>query len=66
MEFCHDNPILRSPALERLGQFIRERGVQWATGTPDFERFEHELHEQMMAIEREWLDAEANRSRWVG
>jgi hypothetical protein len=61
MEFCHDNPILRSPAIERLGQFIRERGVQWTTGTPDFERFEHELHEQIMTLERELLGEELAR-----
>jgi hypothetical protein len=61
MEFCHDNPILRSPALERLGQFIRERGVQWTADIPDFERFEHELHEQMMVLERELLGEELAR-----
>jgi len=61
MEFCHDNPILRSPAIERLGQFIREQGVQWTTGTPDFERFEHELHEQIMTLERELLGEELAR-----
>ena len=61
MEFCHDDSILRSPALERLGQFIRERHGQWATDTPDFEHFEHELHEQMMALERELLGEELAR-----
>lgn len=25
MGFCHDNPILRSPAFARVGQFTRER-----------------------------------------
>jgi hypothetical protein len=61
MEFCHTNAILRSPAMEQLCQFVRERQKQWETSTPDFERFEHELHEQMMAIEREILTEELAR-----
>jgi hypothetical protein len=61
MELCHNNPVLQSPALERLGQFILKRRAQWTTGTPDFERFERELHEQVMAIERELLGEELAR-----
>ena len=58
MEFCHENSILRSPAIEQLEQFILERQAQWENGVPDFEQFEHELHERIMAVERELLEAE--------
>lgn len=61
MEFCHTNTILRSPAMEQLCQFVRERQKQWETSTPDFEHFEHELHKKMMAIEREILTEELAR-----
>ena len=52
MEFCHENSILRSPAIQRLGQFVLDWRAQWADNPPDFERFERELHEQVMAVER--------------
>jgi len=55
MEFCHTNLILKSPAVQQLGQFVLEWQTQWKTATPDFERFERDLHEQIMAIERELL-----------
>jgi hypothetical protein len=58
MVLCHTDLILESPAIRRLGQFIRERRQQWALSTPDFERFEHELHEQLQAIECEFLAEE--------
>ena len=58
MALCHTDPVWESPAIQRLGQFIRERRQQWAISTPDFERFEHELHEQIQAIECEFLAAE--------
>jgi hypothetical protein len=61
MEFCHTNPILRSAAMEQLCQFVLEWQTQWKTSTPDFERFEHELHEKMMAIECEILTEELAR-----
>jgi hypothetical protein len=61
MEFCHKTSILHSVAIERLGQFVLERQAQWADGTPDFESFEHELHERIMAIERELLKEELAR-----
>jgi hypothetical protein len=44
-----------------LCQFVLEWQTQWKTSTPDFERFEHELHEKMMAIEREILTEELAR-----
>ena len=58
MALCHTDPIWESPAIQRLGQFIRERRQQWALSTPDFERFEHEWHEQSQAIECEFLAEE--------
>jgi hypothetical protein len=61
MGFCHTNPILRSAAIEQLCQFVLEWQTQWKTSTPDFERFEHELHEKMMVIEREILTEELAR-----
>jgi hypothetical protein len=61
MEFCHTNPILRSAAVEKMRQFVLGWQAQWETSTPDFERFEHELHEKMMAIECEILTEELAR-----
>lgn len=61
MEFCHTNPILRSSAIEQLCQFVQEWQKQWETGMPDFERFEHELHEKMIAVESEMLTEELVR-----
>jgi hypothetical protein len=61
MELCHSALVLQSPAIQRWGQFILERRKQWATGTPDFERFEHELHEPVQAIECELLAEELAR-----
>jgi hypothetical protein len=61
MEFCHKNPALHSPALQRLGQFVRDWHTQWVTSPPDFERFEHELHERIMDLECELLKEELAR-----
>lgn len=61
MVFCHRNAVLRSAAMEQLGQFVLEWRAQWVSDTPDFERFERELHERIMAIERELLTEELAR-----
>ncbi len=61
MELCHKNPTLQSPAFEELGQFVRKWQTGWETSPPDFERFEHELHERIMALEGELLAAELAR-----
>jgi len=61
MELCHKNSTLQSPAFEKLGQFVLEWRTQWENSTPDFERFEHELHEQIMALECEFLTEELAR-----
>jgi hypothetical protein len=58
MALCHTELILESPAIQRLGQFILELRQRWAGSTPDFERFEHELHEQIQAVECEFLATE--------
>lgn len=61
MEFCHTKSILKSPAIQQLGQFVLKWQEQRKTDIPDFEHFEHELHEKMMAIERELLTEELAR-----
>lgn len=63
MEVSHKNDVLPSVAVERLGQFVRKRRQQWETGEvpSDFETFERELHEHMMAIERELVADELAR-----
>ena len=58
MEVSHKDDRLESPALRRLGQFVRARQQVWQGGTPNFEQFERELHEQVMALERELLTVE--------
>ena len=61
MIFSHDNSVLTSTAIQEVGQFILKQREQWAMGPPDFERFEHELHEHIMAVERELLAEELAR-----
>jgi hypothetical protein len=61
MEFCHTNPTLQSAAVEKLGQFVQEQQTHWEQGTPDFERFEHELHAYLMVVEQDLLSEELAR-----
>ena len=61
MELCHKDSILQSPAIQRLGQFVREHHQKWTEETPDLEQFERELHEHAMAIERELVAEELAR-----
>lgn len=61
MELCHKNPTLQSATLEKLGQFVLEWQTRWEKNPPDFERFEQELHERIMALECELLTAELAR-----
>jgi hypothetical protein len=61
MEVCHTTDIFESPAVQRLGQFVRERARSWHLGPPEFEMFERELHEQMIALEQELVAAELAR-----
>lgn len=60
MEVSHRNEVLESPALMRLGQFVRQRQDVWGTkgDVPDLEHFEEELHELIMALERELIAEE--------
>jgi hypothetical protein len=58
MEVCHTDSVLQSPALQRLGQFVLKHRQQWAGGTPDFEQFERDLHEMVMALECELISEE--------
>jgi hypothetical protein len=61
MTFWHEKWDLQSPALEGLRQFVLDRDEQWRTGPPDFESYEHDLHQRVMAIERELLAEELAR-----
>ena len=61
MEVYRSDPILQSPALQRLGQFVRKQRQRWTEDTPDLEQFERELHEHVMAIERELVAEELAR-----
>jgi len=61
MTVCHIADILESPAAQRLRHFVQEREEAWHGGTPDFEGFERELHEQVMALERELVTSELAR-----
>ena len=61
MEVCHRDWDSQSPAIQQLGQFVRAHAQAWARGVPDLERFERELHEHVLGIEREYLAAELAR-----
>jgi hypothetical protein len=61
MEVCHTDSVLQSPALRCLGQFILKHRQQWTDGTPDFEQFERDLHEKVMALECELISEELAR-----
>jgi hypothetical protein len=61
MAFSHRNSMLRSHAMQRLGQFVLDWQERWQDTPPDFECFEHELHEHIMALERELLTEELAR-----
>jgi hypothetical protein len=52
---------LQSPASQRLREFWQGRGQAWQRGTPEFEQFERELHEQVMNLERECVAKELTR-----
>lgn len=61
MEFCHGNSVLQSTAIQHLGQFVTDWHTWQVEDPPDFERFERELHECVLAIEREVLAEELAR-----
>lgn len=57
MEFGHENSVLESTAIQRLRQFVSDWHARWTDSPPDFEQFERELHECVLAVERELLAA---------
>jgi len=61
MEVCHIADILESPAAGRLRHFVQTHERAWQSAAPDFEQYERELHEQLMALEREMIAAELAR-----
>ena len=61
MKVSHTDEFLESPALQRLGQFVREREREWQGVTPSFEQFEGDLHQQMVELEQALLAAELAR-----
>ena len=61
MAIEHSEEGRQSPASQRLREFLRARPQAWQEGTPEFEQFERELHEQVMALEREWVAEELAR-----
>ena len=50
-------------AWTELEHFVLRREKQWQSGeeTPEFARYEHELHEQLIKLERELLETELER-----
>ncbi len=63
MQVSHITDGLQTPALSRLAQFIRRHRSQWqqAAEPPNLERFERELHDHVMAVERDLLAEELSR-----
>ena len=61
MAIEHSEEGGQSPASQRLREFLRARQQAWQVGTPEFAQFERELHEHVMALEREWVAEELAR-----
>ena len=63
MPVSHIPDVLQTPALWRLAHCIRQHRQPWhqAEEVPDLERFEQELHDQVMARERDVLADELSR-----
>src|SRR5260221_9882592 len=57
MSVSHISAVLQTPSLWQLAQFIRHHQDQWPQSEepPDLERFERELHDHVMAVERDLL-----------
>ena len=60
MNIVTQEDIETKSAWSKLNQFLIQREAQWHTDeeAPAFASFECELHERLMAIERELLAAE--------
>ena len=66
MEFCHTDIFLHSNAAQLIAEFIQKRHEQWATSkdvldSDNFESFEQEIHELIMALESELVGDELGR-----
>ncbi len=63
MPVSHISDVLQTPSLWRLAQFVRQHQDQWqqSEAPPDLERFERELHDHVMAVERDLLADELSR-----
>ncbi len=57
------NTGIKSAWVE-LEQFVLRREEQWQSGAepPEFASYEHELHEQLMKLERELIE---NDTMWL-
>lgn len=55
MKVSHKEMIMENPAIAKLCEYLEERAACWQKGdaAPDFEKFEKEVHQCTMAIERE-------------
>jgi hypothetical protein len=62
MEVSPTWSIWESPAVQGLGQFVRQRQQAWQSGPPSFEQFEHEL----LAAELAGYDVEAEHIEVAG
>lgn len=63
MEIVMEKSTGTKSAWAELEQFVLRREKQWQRGeeTPEFARYEYELHERLMKLERELLAAELER-----
>lgn len=61
MELCHREWKLDSAASQRIMEFMQQRRSQFGTEQHDFESFERELHELIMALECELVEEELSR-----
>jgi len=61
MEAYQEINLLNSPGWQALSNFLRQHQQEWAEHMPDLERFEHELHTRVLALEREVLVTELAR-----
>ena len=57
MEIIMEKSTGTKSAWAELEHFVLRREKQWQRGEerPEFTRYEHELHEQLMKLERELL-----------
>ena len=61
MRVLHGWREKESAGMVGLREFVLQHREKWRDGTPSFEEYERELHERIMALEREMLQAELAR-----